>query len=52
MVDQLDKQTIDMFPFEKALAVFLEWMSPFIDSTESLTTNNQDSHEQPICKPN
>lgn len=52
MVDLLDKQMIDMFPLEKALAVFLEWMSPFIESTESPTSNNKDNDEPNLCKPN
>jgi hypothetical protein len=31
MVDTRDTKTIDMFPVERAQAVFQEWMRPFVD---------------------
>lgn len=53
MIDKLDKQTIDMFDFEKAVAIFLDWMSPFLaDQDASNAIHNQDSDEPIICKPN
>ncbi|MCI4411709.1 MAG: hypothetical protein JHC38_08560 [Thiotrichales bacterium] len=48
MIDDFDTQTIEMFPIERAQAVFQEWMRPFSDDacSQCEQSNEQgDSHE-------